>query len=104
MFSRAISEIWSWQGLPKRLVALKEKVAGFLRGEKFELARAYLTPTAVAKERSFLAPLITCLALIGLVISSIWSIAAFFNLLFALFAAYLILAHVFEIQLDVAPY
>ncbi len=112
MFSKILLEPWAecwaarWdfkameEALAKPVQRFKAKVKTLFDGDSLSLAKAYLTPSGLRPASSLFAPLVSCMALIGLVFSSAWAVTAFFHLLTALFAVYFILTRVFEIRLD----
>jgi hypothetical protein len=112
MFSSAFASWFSFQSLGQPLGSafvkhgrrLKSAWRSLFNRRSLSLAKAYLTPTAIAKNRALIAILVACAALIGLVVAGIWVVSAFLHLLVALFAIYLILTKVFEIRLDVGAY
>lgn len=104
MFSQSSASWFSWSSLEKRYRLIKSKCRALFNRRGLALAKAYLTPTSIAKNRALIASLVACAALLGLVVAGIWVVSSFFHLLAALFAVYLILTKVFEIRLDVGAY
>ena len=103
MFSHSLASWFSWHTLEERYSVLKSKCRSLLNRKTIALAKAYFTPTAIAKNKTVLALFVACGALIGLIVSAAWAVAAFLHLLLALLFIYAILTKVFEIRLDVDP-
>lgn len=92
-----------WQSLASTYQAVTARWRTFFKSDRLDLIRAYLTPTSLSKEKAFWQPVVACVALIGLIVFSAWSIAALLHMVFALLAIYLIITQVFQIRLDLDP-
>lgn len=80
---------------------MKRKVKSLFHPETLELALAYFTPTILSKDKSFLAPLVACIAVLGLVIFASWAVGALFQLLLSLSVIYFVVTKIFGIRVDV---
>ena len=103
---------FSWETVPgvsrlsrnyNRLKARVAKIRSVFTPEALTLARAYATPKALSRDKTLWSLAVACAALLGVILSAVWAVAAFLHLISALSVIYMILTEVFEIRLEMQP-